>query len=217
MAYQLEIHLKRDQYAQVAERMFDPSVWKFLTKDLHQLIIDSLILGDVFRHSSYLLADREELFSGSFIDLPATRCFFDYSFILAPTYKFFEGYIYLISIKLKIITAEEAQKISTTVGALTNLEGDGKSKFKKVFETITSEIEDKSVRSRWQSLYDLYSDFRNAPAHYGEKILESYEQVENARSAIITAVNNTCTYFFEKEILKPDTNSYFESVFSIRK
>lgn len=187
----------KDSLEEEAIKVLGNETWRFLTQDLQALALDALLVQRVFTKTHYYDGDRDE--DGGRITFPLSDIFRDYSFALGGAYKLFEGYVYLVAVKLHIIEPKDLKKY-ISVGSLTNLPT-AKKEYKKMIEDIANTIQDAKVLSRWQALYDTYEDFRNSPAHYSEQMRETYEEVNAEISHILVEIKNMTRYFFLKDMI----------------
>lgn len=196
-----------------AVRTLGVEPWEFLTKDLQKLVVDALLVQRVFSNTHYYDGVRDE--EKQRVTYPLSSIFRDYSFAMGGAYKLFEGYVYLVAVKLHIIAPRDLDKY-ISVGSLTNLPS-AKKEYKKLIEEIAETIRDSKVLSRWQALYDTYEDFRNSPAHYSNQMRDTYEEVNAEISHILVEIKNMTKYFFSKNIIDEYNrqSSMFNSVSSV--
>lgn len=210
MTYPADIELKHEIEDEV-RRALGPEAWSFLTRDLQRLAIDATLVQRVFESTEYNhgMSDEEGAITHSL-----RQIFGDYSFVLAPAYKLFEGFVYLIALTTGVITPQELKTKYLPVGRLTNIEHPNNDELKKIIEAVATRIKDREIITRWQALYDTYEDFRNSPAHYGESI-EAFEQIDTDISHIFTVVRNTTKYLIRSGVLRSMQNHMFDSVHQI--
>lgn len=183
----------------------DKEVIKFLEKDAHikNLLADWLLLIDSIRGKAFtqdivygstgriLGRDSENL----------SNLFNDYSFLVAPAYKAFEGYLYLLAEKLGVKTKEELDK-TVNIGSCYNIEEIEKLKMEIISETgkkiDKNDREDMGKISELKRVLELY---RHSPAHYGGERIDTFEKAENYGRTIIVTINETTKYFIKNGFL----------------
>lgn len=189
-------------------------VWHFLTQDLQQLVCDSLLMKRVFKRIDYYDGVRRE--DKGRITHPMKEIFNDYSFTLAPTYKLFEGYIYLVAIKVGVLKSNDLHRF-INIGTITNLPT-AKREYREVIEKISGMIGDPKLLRRWQGLYDTFEDFRNSPAHYSKSFRRSYEEVDAEISHLLVEIKTMTHYLFNAYIFGESyrVSSNFSSVSDVQ-
>jgi len=188
-------------------------VWHFLTQDLQQLVVDSLLMKRIIRGTSYYDGKRSD---DGRITYPIKGIFNDYSFALAPAYKLFEGFVYLVAIKVGVLRPSDLHKF-ISVGSLTNLPT-ARKEYREMIEKISGMINDPKLLSRWQGLYDTFEDFRNSPAHYSNSFRRSYDEVDAEISHLLVEIKTMTRYLFHSDIFgEPNRlSSTFYSVGDVR-
>ena len=186
-------------------RHLDKEVIEFLEKDAHikNLLADWLLLIDSIRGKTF----TQNVTYGSTGHIVGkdsanlSNLFNDYSFLVTPAYKAFEGYLYLLAEKLGIKTKEELDR-ETRIGSCYDIEEIEKLKKEIVSETGKKiDKNDKEGVGRISELKRVLELFRHSPAHYRGERIDTFEKAENHARTILNTINETTKYFIENGFL----------------
>lgn len=121
----------------------------------------------------------------------------DYSFVVAPAYKAFEGFLLFVAEEFELPVEEYKQN----VGGLYNWEVNVKDK-DKILAALESKLEkDKEGQDRWRELGMILRSYRHNPAHYSGDRIDSFEQAEDYVRTIINTMNQTLKYLVKKDVI----------------
>ena len=181
----------------------DNNTINFLNKkqEIIRLLFDWLILNECIGEISIKWPERENGV-GRILGYPLTRIstlFNDYSFLIAPAYKAFEGYLYLLAESLGLKKAtEEIQNIGNLY------DSDKIDRLKEEIITETGEKIDKSDKEGMEiidGLRRVLRHYRHNPAHFGGRI-DTFQKAKNYVSMIFTVINDTTKYFLSKGLIR---------------
>ena len=181
----------------------DNEVITFLKKKpgILELLRDWLILVNYTGEGSISRPDCDEV-TGRIKGYPVTKLstlYYDYSFLIAPAYKAFEGYLYLLAESLGLKkTTDEIHNI----GSLYDSE-----KIERIKEEIVTETGEKIDKNDKQGMGMINGlrialrCYRHNPAHF-EGRTDTFQKAKDYGSMIFSVINDTTKYFLTKEIIK---------------
>lgn len=193
-------HEIRKEYSGTLPSHLDLQVIAYLQREpqIVNLLTDYLVLIDVITGRTLTGAPRYRL-SGRLIGKPqigASEAFSDYSFLIAPIYKAFEGYLFLLANSLGLKTKDE---IITNVGSCYDEEKITKMKKEIVTETGNLiEKTDKEGIGKISELKRVLEQYRHNPAHFLGSNLDTFQKATNYGGAILTAINEATRYFLQR-------------------
>ncbi len=128
---------------------------------------------------------------------PATIAYNDYSFVMAPAYKAFEGYLIFLSDTFGLPT----ETYKNRIGGLYDWEANAAAE-KEIVEALEAKLgTDKEGKDRWRELSMVLRTYRHNPAHFlGDKV-GTFEQAEDCAKAILNTINQMTKYLIDKEVL----------------
>jgi len=181
---------------------FDSDVIEFLDKksEIKELLIDWLILVD---YTGVASMSRTEYSVTGYSSTKVTKIstlYYDYSFLMAPAYKAFEGYLYLLAESLGL---KKATQEIQNIGNLYDSE-----KIQRVKEEIVTETgekidkNDKDGMEIIDSLRRVLRHYRHNPAHFGGERIDTFQKAKNYVSMILAVINDTTKYFLSKGLIK---------------
>ena len=181
----------------------DSNVIKFLDNrsEILDLLTDFLILVKYTGEAS--ISRQQYTETGRYVGDKVTKIstvYYDYSFLIAPAYKAFEGYLYLLAERLGLKKAsEEIQNIGNLY------ESEKIERVKEELITETGEKIDKSDKDGMEILDGLrraLRHYRHNPAHFGGVRIDTFQKAKNYVSMIFAVINDTTKYFLSKGLIK---------------
>jgi len=150
--------------------------WHYIEEDLQELLVASEFLSNVVRSWG--------------ADLPSgSKVFHDYSFIVFPAAKAYEGFLKKVFLDMGFITNEDYHGKRFRIGKALNpfLE----KKFREsdsVYDKIVSHCGGKELAD---TLWEAWTNGRNVVFHWfpDEKKASSFEEAENKIKQIVTAMD----------------------------
>lgn len=200
-------HMKskiRKEYFGMLSSHLDTEVIAYLQKDpqIKGLLMDYLVLVDSITTRT-LSGTARHRDTGRYIGTPhigASEAFSDYSFLIAPIYKAFEGHLFLLANSLGLKTKDE---IITNVGSCYDEEKITKMKKEIVTETGNLiEKTDKEGIGKISELKRVLEQYRHNPAHFLGSNLDTFQKATNYGGAILTAINEATRYFLQRGDIK---------------
>lgn len=127
----------------------------------------------------------------------STIAYYDYSFVVAPAYKAFEGFLLFLARVFEL----PAEQYEHRIGGLYDWEANKKDK-----EIIIKALEaklgtDREGKDRWSELSMTLRNYRHNPAHFSGDRIETFEQAEDYVRTIINIINQTVKFLVEKKVL----------------
>lgn len=127
----------------------------------------------------------------------ASIVYSDFSFVVAPAYKAFEGFLIFIADRFGL----PAEKYKHNIGGLYNWEANKKDK-ELIIEAIEKNLGiDREGKDRWRELNMVLRSYRHNPAHFSGDKISTFEQAEDYVRTIINTMNQTVKFLIEKKIL----------------
>jgi hypothetical protein len=121
--------------------------------------------------------------------LPASETYHDYSFLAAPAYKAFEGYLYLLAESLGLKTREQIIK---AIGSIYDPEYILQLKREIITETNAKlSANDKELQGILTELKRVLELYRHSPAHFLGERIDSLEKAEGYAKTVLTVINQT--------------------------
>ena len=191
----------RKEYFEMLSSHLDPEVICYLRNEpkITELLTDYLVLLDalgVRTLSGTPLYNRD---TGRHIGTPkigASEAFSDYSFFIAPIYKAFEGYLFLLANSVGLKTKDEIIK---NIGSCYDEEKIIQIKREIVTETGNRiDKADKEGIGKLSELKRVLEQYRHNPAHFLGNTLDTFQKATNYGGAILTAINETTKFFLER-------------------
>ncbi|MBX4206028.1 hypothetical protein KW795_02420 [Candidatus Microgenomates bacterium] len=150
--------------------------WGYLENDLRELVQESLLLLDIFKERQKSNTDGDS--------------FHDFSFIVFPIAKAYEGFLKKLFFDLDFITHDDYYGSRFRIGRALNPSLDEKYKDESVYEKLVRQSGDKSLADK---LWITWKDSRNLVFHWfpDEKrainLTEANVKIEQVLNAIDTA------------------------------
>jgi len=149
--------------------------WNYIEEDLQELLVASEFLTNVVRSWG--------------ADLPNGRhVFHDYSFIVFPAAKAYEGFLKKIFLDLGFITREDYLGKRFRIGKALNPFLEDKYRMESVYDKIVKYCGGKKLAD---TLWNAWSNGRNLVFHWfpNEKNVVSFEEAEEKVKSIINAMD----------------------------
>jgi hypothetical protein len=192
----------RSTYLDKLRKHIDDDVYHYLQMDgceIINLLADWLIL---LENIKIVFRGEKEYYSGRYVGqakASAQNLYSEYSFLIAPIYKAYEGFLYLLANSLGLKTSEQ---IILTIGRLYDEEAITRRKDEIITELGESlNKSDREVLGKLSELKRVLELYRHNPAHYLGTRLETMEKAENYGKTILTVINETTKYFMEKKYI----------------
>lgn len=193
----------RSAYFYKLLRHIDNDVYHYLQKNGHEitnLLADWLILLENIK--TVVFRGEKEYSAGRYVgqaEISAQNLYSEYSFLIAPIYKAYEGFLFLLAKSLGLKTSE--QEI-LSIGRLYDEEAITRNKDEIITELGESlNKSDREVLGKLSELKRVLELYRHNPAHYLGTRLETMEKAENYGRTILTVINETTKYFLEKKYI----------------
>lgn len=125
--------------------------------------------------------------------------YYDYSFLMAPAYKAFEGYLYLLAESLGL--KKESEEIRN-IGNLYDSD-----KIQKIKEDIITETgkeidkEDREGSEIIDGLRRALRRYRHNPAHFGGERIDKFQKSKDYGIMILSVINDSANYFLDKGLI----------------
>ena len=185
----------RYEYFGELRRHLDDEVIVYFNKEplIKKLLTDYLLLVTVIRE--HIISGTLQFDEGT-AKANASEVFIDYSFVIAPIYKAFEGYLFLLAESLGLKSRQEIKK---SIGACYDEEQITKIKKEIVTETGNRiEKTDREALGRISELKRVLEQYRHSPAHFVGKSPDTFQKATNYGGAILTAINEATEFFLER-------------------
>src|SRR3989344_3212506 len=200
MAYKLPEPITKQQegierfrlnyYLQLGKYFSNIRVYKFIPRKIKALLIDWLIILDFVKKRKFQakLGLSDDIFGdwNDDIEFDLSEIIVDYSFLITPAFKAYEGFLYHLLIVFKIPT-EKFKKNFKNIGFFFNLD-EQYNQNKEVLNLIKEKMPDKEGVERWKELYGVLERYRHHPAHYHGGGLSTIEQAERYGQTLISAI-----------------------------
>lgn len=195
----------RGEYLEMLSSHLDPEVVSYLDREprIRNLLIDYLVLIDTVGARTLSGAPLHDKVTGRYKRTPqicATEGFTDCSFLIAPIYKAFEGYLFLLAESLGL---KDGDQIVTNIGSCYDEEKITQMKRDIVTETgKLIDEKDKQGLGKISELKRVLEQYRHNPAHFLSSRLDTFQKATNYGGAILTAINETTKFFIERGDIK---------------
>jgi len=203
-----EAHVREMTFVSLKKRLRD---WIRIPRDIVDLLIDNLILLQNIKLS--VLVEHDEAIdvmnqqTNEFeVKAKSREIYFDYSFLIAPAYKAYEGYLYFIAEELGFSVEEYKHNI----GGLYSWSDTDKQKsalIEQIKEKLSADTE--SI-DRWRELGMILRKYRHNPSHYSGDRIQSYEEAEGYVLTIITTMDHMTRYLLDKTLLSQDKMMFYK-------
>jgi len=191
----------RKEYLEMLSSHLDKEVIAYLEREpqITSLLTDYLVLVDTIATRTLSGKPLHNRDTGRYIGTPkinAAEVFSDYSFLIAPIYKAFEGYLFLLANSIGLKTKDEIIK---NIGGCYDEEKIIQIKREIVTETGNRiDKADKEGIGRLSELKRVLEQYRHNPAHFLGNTLDTFQKATNYGGAILTAINETTKFFLER-------------------
>jgi hypothetical protein len=151
--------------------------WSYLEEDLQELIQESFLIMDILK--------------GMGADLPGgKREFHDYSFVVFPAAKAYEGFLKKIFLDMKFITSEDYYGKHFRIGKALNPSLPKKIKREGVYEEVVKYCGGPELA---ESMWNTWKQSRNLVFHWfpNEKNAITFAEAEDRISMIIATIDQT--------------------------
>ena len=191
----------RGEFLEMLSSHLDPEVISYLKREptIVNLLVDYLVLIRTVGVRTLSGAPLYDNVTGRYKGTPeicAGEGFSDCSFLIAPVYKAFEGYLFALAESLGLKTRDE---IVTSIGRC--YDEDQITQTKKEIVTETGKLIDKKDKEGLGKISELkrvLEQYRHSPAHYYGTSLNTFQKATNYGSAILTVINETTKFFLER-------------------
>lgn len=195
----------RGEYLEVLSSHLDSEVVSYLDREpgIRNLLIDYLVLIDTVGARTLSGVPLHDKVTGRYKGTPQIRAaegFTDCSFLIAPIYKAFEGYLFLLAESLGL---KDRDQIVTNIGSCYDEEK--LTQMKKSIVTETGKLiheKDKEGLGKISELKRVLEQYRHNPAHYLGTSLDTFQKAANYGGAILTAINEITKFFLERGDIK---------------
>ena len=179
-------------------------MWEYINGEILTRLVDQELLFMMIRGKA--ITEKhvlEDMFDGSEEEYVAKALaadiFFDYSFLINPSSKAFEGFLFFLAEKFKLPNIEDP---NAHIGKYFSWH-----KIDKEKQAIIDELErnfqgDKRARRHWEHLSSAYESFRNDPMHFKGDVIRTVEKAETVYHSMLNAIDGIIKYIVEKEIIK---------------
>lgn len=121
----------------------------------------------------------------------------DYSFVIAPAYKAFEGFLLFIAKSFNL----PVEKYEHNIGGLYDWEAN-KNEGDEILKALEGKLgNDKEGKDRWRELNMVLRTYRHNPAHYSGDKIETFEQAEDYVKTIINTINQMTNFVIKKGVI----------------
>jgi hypothetical protein len=195
----------RKEYFEMLSSHLDPEVICYLRNDpkITELLIDYLVLLDALGARTLSGTPLYNRDTGRGIGTPkigASEAFSDYSFLIAPIYKAFEGYLFLLAQSLGLKSKDQ---IITSIGSCYDEEKITNMKMEIMTETGNLiQKKDKEGLGKITELKRVLEQYRHNPAHFMGSTLDTFQKATDYGGAIFTAINETTNFFLQRGDIK---------------
>lgn len=148
--------------------------WGYLGEDLQELVMESILLG--------------ETFSGMGADLPAgSERFHDYSFVVFPAAKAYEGFLKKLFLDMRFISQEDYSGKRFRVGKALNPALEKRFSDESVYDKLTKFSGGKELANK---VWEAWRRARNLTFHWfpNEKNAITLDEAKGLVSLIIDAI-----------------------------
>lgn len=187
--------------------------WQFLPVEVVNLLVDGGIVLKLIGAKHGQIKDdlielsNEETFDEEFTE-KFSSLFYDYSFMIAPTYKAYEGYLGFIAKELQL----PVEDFKHHIGGLYDWDRLEKDK-KNILEKLKGKLgDDRDSKERWSLLNMILRQYRHNPAHFYGDLINSYEQAENYVKTIYSTINKTNRFFIDKKLIENKVRCVVEAI-----
>jgi hypothetical protein len=167
-----------------------------------RLLVDQYLLSSTIRRTTLRgkieaidLSDNHSEFEEE--ESASSIIYNDYSFVVAPAYKAYEGFLLFLARIFKLPVEEYKHNI----GGLYDWEVNKKHK-EAILEALENKLgSDKEGKDRWRELNMVLRQYRHNPAHFSGDKIETFEQAEDYVRMIINTINQMTKYLMEKKVV----------------
>ncbi len=203
-----EEQIREMEYHSLQKRLPD---WQRIPRKIIELIIDQLILLHNIEKSHIVVRDElidviDHSRESYELNAEAKSIYDDYSFLIAPAYKAYEGYLIFIAEELGL----PVQDYRAHIGGLYSWE-ESDTKRKKLIESIKGKLpKDGESVDRWRELGMVLRKYRHNPAHFSGDKIRTYEEAQGYILTIITTIDHMTRYLLAKGLLSADKMMYYK-------
>ncbi len=193
------LSLRVSYYNKLSKYFSSEKAYKFVPRDIKDLLIDWLILKDYLKKTKFktdIILD-DEIYGEQTIPeiIQLDDVMIDRAFIITPAFKAYEGFLYHL-LAVFNLPIEKYKSSYKNVGFFYDLDEQYKHNI-EILELIKTKMKNKDGVERWTELYGILKRFRHSPAHYLGGGVETFEMAEGFGHTLITAINGMSTYIIE--------------------
>lgn len=175
--------------------------WNNLDQQLVNLLIDQLILLRNLRRSTLSELTTVDVGNGftqqAKTTVSGSNLYEDYSFVVAPMYKAFEGFLVFLAKELKLFDKGYEHRI----GGLYSWKDENEQR-EIVVTKIKEKLEnDTDLIDLWRELGTILRRYRASPAHYGGDTIYSYEEADGHVKAMFIVMHHAMRRLIQKGLL----------------
>ena len=195
----------RQKFVAKLSSNLDPTTIKFITQQGDKIanhLVDWLVLVESIKTSRFVGQAQYDDVTGEQLGTPEAlgrELYYDYAFVVAPAYKAYEGYLFLLAEKLGL---KDPDDVVHSVGHLYD-----EDHLLKLKEEIVTEIgkklntADTELIGQLTELKRVLQLYRHNPAHFLGDRINTFEKAENYGRTVLTVINQTTKHFLREKYI----------------
>ncbi len=132
--------------------------------------------------------------------------FNDFSFLIAPSYKALEGFLFQLADNLKLPSAGNKNLVGSYYVDEEKLDEQIDSLLSEIELrtgkiTELNEYEKRDIKSRLKEMKDFLRHYRHSPAHYTGEPIDTVKKAERTIMVIFAAIDNTASILLKAKLI----------------